>query len=68
MRLPSKTSLISFGKKSSLYCSILRHVAYQLGYDSEAQLEELYEKTAWYFDRKMKKKAASYDVFKKAVK
>lgn len=47
--------------------SILRHVADQLGYDSEEQLEELYEKTAWYFDKKLKKKAAAFDVFKKAI-
>ncbi|MFH4978566.1 hypothetical protein AB6A40_005275 [Gnathostoma spinigerum] len=53
--------------KAKAVNSILRHVADQLGYDSEKQLEELYEKTAWYFDRKMKKKAAAYDIFKKAI-
>lgn len=46
---------------------ILRHVAEQLGYEKNEQLEELYEKTAWYFDRKLKKKAAAYDFFKKAL-
>jgi len=45
----------------------LRHVADQLGYDSDQQLEDLYERTAWHFDRKYKKKAACYDVFKKAI-
>jgi len=47
--------------------SILRHVAEQLGYTEDSQLESLYEKTAWYFDRKLKKKAASNDIFKKAI-
>jgi len=46
---------------------ILRHVAEQLGYTEDSQLEELYEKTAWYFDRKLKKKAAANDIFKKAL-
>jgi translation initiation factor 2 subunit 1 len=47
--------------------SILRHVAEQLGYENNEQLEELYDKTAWYFDRKLRKKAAAYDIFKKAL-
>lgn len=47
--------------------SILRHVAEQLGYETNEQLEELYDKTAWHFDRKAKKKAAAYDTFKKAL-
>lgn len=46
---------------------ILRHVAEQLGYTEDSQLEELYEKTAWHFDRKLKKKAAANDIFKKAL-
>jgi translation initiation factor 2 subunit 1 len=46
---------------------ILRHVAEQLGYTQDSQLEELYEKTAWHFDRKLKKKAGAHDVFKKAL-
>jgi len=53
--------------KAKAVNSILRHVAEQLGYDSEEQLEDLYERTAWYFDRKLKKKTASYDIFKKAI-
>lgn len=48
--------------------SILRHVADILEYSTDAQFEELYEKTAWFFDEKMKKQGASYDVFKVAVK
>lgn len=47
--------------------SILRHVAEQLGYTKKEQLEELYDKTAWYFDHKMKKKAGAYDIFVKAL-
>jgi translation initiation factor 2 subunit 1 len=46
---------------------ILRHVAEQLGYTEDKQLEELYEKTAWHFDRKLKKKAAANEIFKKAL-
>lgn len=47
--------------------SILRHVAETLKYETDEQLEELYKKTAWYFDEKFKKQASSYDVFKLAV-
>jgi len=49
--------------------SILTHVAALLNYDSNAQLEELYQKTAWMFDRKYGKTGASYsyEAFKHAV-
>lgn len=47
--------------------SILRHVAETLKFETDEQLEELYRKTAWYFDDKFKKTTASYDVFKLAV-
>ncbi|KIH42420.1 S1 RNA binding domain protein [Ancylostoma duodenale] len=53
--------------KAKAINSILRHVAEQLGYDKDEQLEDLYMKTAWHFDRKEKKKAAAYDVFKRAI-
>jgi len=53
--------------KAKAINSILRHVAEKLGYTTNEQLEELYEKTAWYFDQKMKKKAGAFDVFKKAL-
>ncbi|VDN54012.1 unnamed protein product [Dracunculus medinensis] len=53
--------------KAKAVNSILRHVADQLDYTKEEELENLYEKTAWYFDKKLKKKAAAYDVFKKAI-
>ncbi|TKR93419.1 hypothetical protein L596_007880 [Steinernema carpocapsae] len=55
-----------FAKAKSIN-SILRHVAEQLGYENDEQLEDLYERTAWYFDKKLKKKAAAYDIFKKAI-
>lgn len=53
--------------KAKAINSILRHVAEQIGYKTSAELENLYEKTAWYFDQKFKKKAAAYDIFKKAL-
>jgi len=53
--------------KAKAVNSILRHVADILEYSTDAQFEELYEKTAWFFDEKMKKQGASYDVFKVAV-
>lgn len=48
--------------------SILRHVAEILKYETDEELENLYKKTAWYFDEKFKKQATSYDIFKHAVK
>ncbi|VDD90939.1 unnamed protein product [Enterobius vermicularis] len=53
--------------KAKAVNSILRHVADQLGYQKEEELEDLYERTAWYFDKKLKKKAAAFDIFKKAI-
>lgn len=47
--------------------SILRHVAELLKYESDEQLEELYQKTAWYFEEKHKNKTAAYDIFKQSV-
>lgn len=55
-----------FAKAKSVN-SILRHVAELLKYESDEQLEELYQKTAWYFEEKYKKKASAYDFFKQAV-
>jgi translation initiation factor 2 subunit 1 len=55
-----------FSKAKAVY-SILRHVADILQYEQDEQLEELYEKTAWYFEEKYKSKAASYDIFKQCV-
>uniref|UniRef100_A0A7E4UZI5 Eukaryotic translation initiation factor 2 subunit 1 n=1 Tax=Panagrellus redivivus TaxID=6233 RepID=A0A7E4UZI5_PANRE len=53
--------------KAKAINSILRHVAGQLGYTTNEQLEDLYEKAVWHFDRKEKKKAAAYEIFKNAL-
>ncbi|KAF6779663.1 hypothetical protein AHF37_00751 [Paragonimus kellicotti] len=53
--------------KAKAVNQILRHTAEKLGYETDSQLEELCQKTAWYFDNKMGKKAASYDIFKRVV-
>ncbi|GAB1603135.1 eukaryotic translation initiation factor 2 subunit 1-like [Argonauta hians] len=53
--------------KAKTVNSILRHVGELLGYTQHDQLLDLYEKTAWYFDEKLNKPGASYDVFKHAV-
>jgi len=47
--------------------SILRHVGEILEYESDEQLEELFEKTAWYFDEKNKHIGGAYEAFKHAV-
>jgi len=38
-----------------------------LGYETNEQLEQLYEKTAWHFDKKYGKTGASFEAFKHAV-
>jgi len=53
--------------KAKAVNSILRHVADILKFESNDQLEELYQKTAWHFEEKYKSKAAAYDVFNQAV-
>lgn len=53
--------------KAKAVNSILRHVADILGYTSNEQLEDLYRKTAWYFEEKYKKQGSAYDSFKLAV-
>ncbi|XP_047002998.1 eukaryotic translation initiation factor 2 subunit 1 [Schistocerca americana] len=53
--------------KAKAVNSILRHVAELLQYETDEQLEELYQKTAWHFEDKLKKKASAYDFFKQAV-
>lgn len=47
--------------------SILRHVGEILKYDSDEQLEDLFEKTAWHFDVKYKLTGGAYEAFKHAV-
>ncbi|CAL8100274.1 unnamed protein product [Calicophoron daubneyi] len=53
--------------KAKAVNQILRHTAEKLGYETDEQLEELSRKTAWYFDKKLGKKTASYDIFKRVV-
>ncbi|XP_025016778.1 eukaryotic translation initiation factor 2 subunit 1 [Tetranychus urticae] len=53
--------------KSKAVNSILRHVAEILGYQTDDQLEDLYERTAWYFDEKYKKQGCAFDYFKLVV-
>lgn len=53
--------------KAKAMNSILRHVAEQLGFTSDEQLEDLYERVVWHFDKKKKRKAAAYDTFLEAV-
>jgi len=53
--------------KAKAVNSILRHVGEILEYESDEQLEELYKKSAWYFDRKYNKPGSCYDAFKHAV-
>lgn len=45
----------------------MRQVAEHLQYSSNAQLEELYTRTAWMFDKKYGKPGAAYEAFKLAV-
>lgn len=47
--------------------SILRHVGEILKYETDEQLEELFEKTAWFFDDKYKTTGGAYEAFKHAV-
>lgn len=53
--------------KAKAVNSLLRHVADILEYDSSDKLEELYLKTAWYFEKKYNSKTAAYDIFKQSV-
>nr|CAG4645666.1 EOG090X09RW [Lynceus sp. MCZ IZ 141354] len=53
--------------KAKAVNSILRHVAGLLEYKTDAELEELYKKTAWHFEEKFKRLGSAYDAFKQAV-
>lgn len=53
--------------KAKAVNSILRHVADILNFESDDQLEDLYQKTAWHFEEKYKSKAHAFDIFKQAV-
>ncbi|CAF1642543.1 unnamed protein product, partial [Didymodactylos carnosus] len=47
--------------------SILRHTAEVLEMKTNGELEELYEKTAWFYDEKYKRAGACYEVFARSV-
>ncbi|XP_002730373.1 eukaryotic translation initiation factor 2 subunit 1-like [Saccoglossus kowalevskii] len=53
--------------KAKAVNSILRHVGEILEYETDEQLEELYHKTAWHFDRKYGQPGAAYEAFKHCV-
>lgn len=53
--------------KAKCINSILKHVGEVLEYETDEQLEELYQKSAWFFDRKYGKAGSSYEAFKHAV-
>ncbi|XP_037935820.1 eukaryotic translation initiation factor 2 subunit 1 [Teleopsis dalmanni] len=53
--------------KAKAVNSLLRHVADILEYDTSEKLEELYLKTAWYFEKKYNSKTVAYDIFKQSV-
>jgi len=53
--------------KAKAVNSIVRHVAQILGYTTDEQLEDLYQKTAWHFEKKTKLQGSAYDYFKQSV-
>jgi len=53
--------------KAKAVNSIVRHVAEILGLKTDDELEDLYKKTAWYFETKSKKQGTAYDYFKQSV-
>lgn len=46
---------------------ILRHVGEILDYEDDKQLEDLYRRTAWYFDKKYASIGGSHEMFKEAA-
>merc|ERR1719282_2197334 len=53
--------------KAKAVNSIVRHVAEILGIKTNEELEDLYRKTAWYFETRAKKQGTAYDYFKQSV-
>lgn len=53
--------------KAKTVNQILRHVGELLDYEDNKQLEELYKKTAWYFDKKYATSGGSHEMFKEAA-
>lgn len=61
------STFASYRRAAQVY-SILRHVAEVLEYTKDEQLESLYQRTAWVFDKKYNRPGyGAYDVFKQAV-
>ncbi|KAI0985684.1 hypothetical protein GJ496_005669 [Pomphorhynchus laevis] len=48
--------------------SIVRHSTEVLGLNTPEEVEEFFEKTAWYFDTKCKQQGGCYDMFKLCIK
>jgi len=53
--------------KAKTVNQILRHVGELLDYEDGKMLEELYKKTAWYFDKKYASSGGSHEMFKEAA-
>ena len=53
--------------RAKLVATILHQTAAKLGYQTDEELENLYMKTAWHFDRKQNKPGASYEMFRKLI-
>ncbi|XP_033106443.1 eukaryotic translation initiation factor 2 subunit 1-like [Anneissia japonica] len=54
--------------KAKAVNQILRHVGEIMKYESDSQLEALYTKTAWYFDKKLNRPGyGAHEVFKNSV-
>lgn len=53
--------------KAKTVNQILRHVGELLDYEDSKQLEELYKKTAWHFDKKYASLGGSHEMFKEAA-
>jgi len=53
--------------KAKAVNSIVRHVAEILGFKTNEELEDLYRKTAWYYETRAKKQGTAYDYFKQSV-
>eukprot|EP00099_Drosophila_melanogaster_P011018 NP_001285329.1 eukaryotic translation initiation factor 2 subunit alpha, isoform B [Drosophila melanogaster] len=53
--------------KAKAINSLLRHVADILGFEGNEKLEDLYQKTAWHFEKKYNNKTVAYDIFKQSV-
>lgn len=53
--------------KAKTVNQILRHVGELLDYEDDKQLEELYKKTAWHFDKKYAASGGAHEMFKEAA-